>query len=75
MNIFGTIVYVGVGFLVHLIFVGSVMNWASTFTFFVIALWPFYLIYLFMWIVMWIAIVCIVVFLIFCACSFIKNLF
>ncbi len=69
----GTFVYLGIGFLVHLIFIGTTIAWNSAFSLFLILGWPFYLFYLALWVIMWIAIACVVGFLIFCAYCYIKD--
>lgn len=62
----GTFVYLGIGFLIHMIAIGTTIVWSDAFALFVIVLWPFYLVYLVLWILMWIAGLCIVGFLIYC---------
>lgn len=64
---FGSLAYLGLGFLIHLIFVGTTIVWSNAFALFVILLWPFYLIWLFMKVLFWIALVAGVCFLIYCA--------
>ena len=70
---FGSLAYLGIGFLVHLIFVSTTIVWSNAFALFVILLWPFYLFYLFMWVVFWIAIAAAVFFAVYCAVCFVKD--
>lgn len=55
------LVYLGIGFICHMFFIGSTIVWTDAFSLFMIALWPFYLFYLFLWVVAAIAIVAIAV--------------
>lgn len=58
----GLLVYLGLGFLVHLIFIGTNIVWSSAFALFVILLWPFYLIYLVGYILLWFIVAVVVIF-------------
>lgn len=42
-----SLIYVGLGFLVHYLFEGSVVDWSDSGSLAMIALWPFYLIFQF----------------------------
>ena len=57
--------YFGIGFLCHWIFIGSTIVWTDAFALFILALWPFYLLFLFFKWVIIIGIIALVVILIY----------
>jgi len=45
LSIAGLIVWIGLGFLMHILFLGTAIDWSSALSWFVILLWPAYIVF------------------------------
>lgn len=66
-HIIWALAWLGAGFMVHWIFLGSALDWNSAATFGVIILWPLYLGWQFLIVVLWVCGIALACFLTYCA--------